>query len=128
MTKVTLAPLQHPGLNQPAQAAAEAVVGQYCADLLAEASRIEAAQNTSGSSELTSTMIRDADLILRRGYARRRKTPLLIGAQLVAAVGGFVTGLLTDKDSLKDPSQMVIFVALLTVTVTATVIAVMKEQ
>ncbi len=101
---------------------------RYAGDLLKEASRLEAAnKSTGGAPEITSTMVKDADILLRRGYARPSRKPLLIGAQLVATVGGFATGLLADMDKLRDPNTLVLFVVLLAVTITAVVLALVKE-
>lgn len=115
-------------MNGPAQTAFATAVSRYSADLLAEASRLEAATNTSGTAELTSTMVQDADLLLRRGYAKRRKSRLLVCAQIVSAVGGWLTGVLTNGNVLKTPLGLGSFVVVLTVTLTALLVAVMKEH
>lgn len=101
---------------------------RYGSDLFAEASRLEAATSSaSGDPEITTTMIKDADILLRRAYAKRRKSRVLIGAQLVSVVGSFVTGLLLDVDKLKEPRTMVLFIGLLSATIVATVITVLKD-
>ncbi len=103
-------------------------VERYAEDLLKEASRLEVANKaTSGDPEITSTMVKDADILLRHGYARPAKKPLLIGAQLVATVGGFLTGLLADMEKLRDPNTLVLFVVILTFTITATVVGLVKD-
>jgi hypothetical protein len=103
-------------------------VEKYACDLLREASRLEASgKATQGDPEITSTMVRDADLLLRKGYVRPAKKPLLIAAQMASPIAGFLTGLLGDMDLLKEPWTMVLFVVLLAVTITSTAIAVLKE-
>lgn len=115
-------------LNALAVGEFRAAIEQYAGDLFREAGRLEAtAKSTKGVPEVTSTMVKDADILLRRGYARQPKKPLLVLSQLVATVGGFVTGLLADMDKLKDATTLVVFVILLTLTITATVIAVIKD-
>jgi hypothetical protein len=115
-------------LKERAAAEYRGAVERYAVDLLKEASRLEAAnKGTSGDPEITSTMVKDADILLRRGYARPSKKPLLIGAQLVATVGGFVTGLLADMDKLRDANALVLFVVILTLTITAAVVALVKD-
>lgn len=115
-------------LKERAAAEYRDAVERYAGDLLKEASRLEAAnKGTSGDPEITSTMVKDADILLRRGYARPSKKPFLIGAQLVATVGGFVTGLLADMEKLRDATTLVWFVVLLAVTITAAVLALVKE-
>lgn len=115
-------------LNAPASGELKACVERYAADLLGEANRLEAAtKSTDGGPEITSTMIKDADILLRRGYRRPPKGRVLIVAQLVATVGGFLTGLFADAEKLKSPIGFSVFVLALALTVTATVVAVMKE-
>jgi hypothetical protein len=115
-------------LKERAAAEYQVAVEKYAADLLKEASRLEAAATgTAGEPEITSTMVKDADILLRRGYVRPSKKPLLITAQLLATVGGFVTGLLADTEKLKAPGTLVFFIVLLAVTITAAVVAVLKD-
>lgn len=115
-------------LNQPAEAQTIAALKRYADDLLAEASRLEAVlKTTSGNPEITSSMIKDADLLLRRGYRKPRKSRLLIGSQIIAPVSGFLTGMLADLKLLAEPQWLVAFVIVLTVTITSTVIVVLKE-
>jgi hypothetical protein len=59
-----------------AQAAGELAraLTSYANDLLQEAGRLEASQrSSSGSPEITSSMLTDANVLLRRGYRRRRR-------------------------------------------------------
>lgn len=115
-------------LNQQAANQYKHAVEGYAEDLLKEASRLEAtAKSSPGDPEITSTMVKDADLLLRRGWVRPAKKPLLIASQLLATIGGFLTGLLADMDKLKDAATLVVFVVLLTVTITAAVVALMKD-
>jgi len=126
--QITVADVGGEMLNPQAQAALTEATGRYAADLLAEAGRLEAVVNTSGGSpELTSSMIQDADLLLRRGYWKPKKTWGIQAAQISAAVGGFATGFLSDAEKLKEPVALVVFVLVLAGTITATVVSVVKE-
>lgn len=119
---------QNLSLNAPAEGAVKVAVEKFTEDLLAEAGRLEAALNSSGANpEITSSMIQDAALLLRRGYAKPRKHWGTKVAQVVSAVGGVVTGLLADTEKLKDTSTLVLFVVLAVTTITATVVGVLKE-
>jgi hypothetical protein len=103
-------------------------ISKYADDLLKETNRLEAtAKSTGGDPEITSNMVKDADLLLRRGWVRPKKKRSLVAAQITAAVGGFITGLLTDGERLKEPGMLVLFVVVLAITITATVISVMGE-
>jgi hypothetical protein len=114
-------------LNAPTQVELRASVERYAEHLLREASRLEAAaKSTQGSPEITSTMIKDADILLRRGYVRQQKDPVVIGAQVVSTLGSFVTGLFANSEALRQPTTLVLFIVLLTITITASVVAIMK--
>jgi len=115
-------------LNERAKAEFKEAVDRYAEALLKEASRLESAtKSTAGKPEITSTMVKDADILLRRGYTHPRKQVSLIAAQLVATVGGFFTGILADATRLKEPSGLAIFVVVLTITTASAVITVVKE-
>lgn len=115
-------------LNHQALAEYQKAVARYSEDLLSEAGRLEATSHTSaGNPEITSSMVRDADLLMRRGYLRPRKSRLLILAQVVSTVFGFLTGLLADSQQLQSVGSLFRFVLVLTVTITTTVIVVLKD-
>lgn len=115
-------------LNENARQQVQVSVRKFAGELLEEASRLEAAGHTGqGDPQITSSMVSDANLLLRRGYARRKKHPMLIGAQVVALVGGFLTGLFADADKLKDTGNLVTFVILLTITIATSVAVVLKD-
>jgi hypothetical protein len=105
----------------------QGLVQKYADALLTEAERIEAVTNSTGSAELTSQMLRDADLFLRRGYARAPRRARDKIPQLLAAVGAFVVGILSNETFLSSPGKLAAYVALLAITITATVVAVLKD-
>ena len=114
--------------NPQAIAIAQASVGKYADDLCKEAGRLEAgARTTGGDPEITSSMVRDADLLLRRGYRQPRLRGWAITARVGAPVAGFLTGLLADLQKLKEPEWLIAFIVLLAITITVTVIVASKE-
>jgi hypothetical protein len=73
-------------------------------------------------------MISDADLLLRRAYRRPRKKLWVIIAQLVSPVTGIITGVLVDLELLtSNPGWLVTFMVFLSISIIATVVAVLKE-
>lgn len=115
-------------LNEPAKQELVKAVSQYSEVLLSEASRLEAAGNTStGDPEITSSMVRDADLLLRRGYRKPRKGPLLMTAQIASPILGIGTGILADAEKLEQTNNLLMFIALLVLSVITTVLLVVKE-
>jgi hypothetical protein len=115
-------------LNGPAVIELQSLMKRYSDDLLAESSRLEATTKTSaGSPEITSSMIKDADLLLRRGYRRPKKKWYQILTQVCAPLFGVITGLLGTKENIKDPGMMIWFIICLIITILSTVITVVKD-
>lgn len=101
---------------------------KYVDDIVKEAGRLEAgAHSAAGDPEITSSMLADADLLLRRGYRRPRRRKLMTCAKIFSPVGGVLTGLLADFEKLKEPRNLVLFVVLLVITVTTTVVVALEE-
>jgi hypothetical protein len=114
--------------NTQAVAITQASVLKFADDLCKEAGRLEAAARTTGGDpEITSSMVRDADLLLRRGYRQPRLRGWMVTARVAAPVAGFVTGLLADLQKLKDPEWLIAFIVLLAITITVTVLVASKE-
>lgn len=115
-------------LNIGATDEAKKCLQLYTDDLLNEAGRLEAEYNsTGGDPEITRTNIADADLHLRRRYQHVRKSNWLIFGKIFSPIGGLVTGLIGSLGNLTDPINFIGFTLFLIVTVTATVLLVVKE-
>jgi len=114
-------------LNTGAVGEFHAALVRYSEDLMREASRLEAVSNTTGKPEITGSMVRDADLLLRKGYRNRAKSRLLSWAQVLGPSSGVITGLLFDRQSLQQPLNLVAFVVFLTLTLGATIFCSLKE-
>jgi hypothetical protein len=68
-------------------------VSRYGDDVLREAQRLEASQRaTRGEPEITSTMISDADTLLRRAYVRPQRPPSTIALVVISYVGAIGAG------------------------------------
>ncbi|MEA3078471.1 MAG: hypothetical protein QOF60_3379 [Actinomycetota bacterium] len=81
-------------LNSSARDEAERLIGLFTVDLVNEANRLEAALNTEGASpEVTPAMIRDADHVVRRGFARRKRSGKAITARFAGLGGTAVLGI-----------------------------------
>lgn len=115
-------------LNGPAGTELERCVERYQAELLAEAGRLEAAAHTADTEpEITSSMVRDADLLLRRGYRKPKQSNGWIAAKITALVGSFLTGMLADLNKLTHPKALITFIVILSVTIVFSVITTLKE-
>lgn len=109
-------------LNPPARSELARCVTQFSLDLLAEAGRLEANANTArGRPEITTSMVRDADILLRHRYVRPHQSWSSRILKLTAVVSGILTGLMADAAFLKELSHLVLFIFGVVVTVASTV-------
>lgn len=112
-------------LNEPAKEELVAAIESYSDRLLREASRLEAATSTTGTDpEITSTMVRDADLLLKRAYRKPKKKPAVIVGEIVGPTTGLIAGMLANMKLLQSPVLFAIFIVLLAISVTSTVLVV----
>lgn len=117
-----------PYLNKPAREHMRKHVEGYIDKLLNEASRLEAAQRTTGGDpEINSSMINDAEHLMSHGYQKHRKPGWITACQVVAMLSVLFTGLVFDFERLKDPVMLVVFVVLLAIAITFNVIVLMKD-
>lgn len=115
-------------LNRPAKAELQKVIENYYNDLLKEANRLEATSKaTQGSPEITSTLIKDADLLFRRGYRKPKRSPWLKAAQIGSTVASVITGILADPETLKSTLLIILFIVVFSIAIATTVLVVAKE-
>lgn len=82
-------------LNDNAKAVLKTSVAKYAEDVLQEAGRYERNwRSAEGDPEITSSMIHDANTVLRRGFVKPPKSALVLIAvgvtNLLALVAGFL--------------------------------------
>ena len=115
-------------LNEPAEAELASCVEKYISELLQEASRLEAAgKTTTGDPEITSSMIKDAALLTKRGYRKAKKNAWHIALQIIAAASTLITGLLFDFEKLKQPIMLAVFILLFSIALITTTLVIAKE-
>lgn len=97
-------------------------VERYANALLEEVERLEAAQRTGGGddAEYTSSMVTDADRLLRRAYRTpRRRTRGEISWRIGVAVGLILVGVATNN--LKEIWGIILFVVAVAVALGGTI-------
>jgi hypothetical protein len=115
-------------LNEPAKNQLLSSCRRYIEELLREAGRLEADQNTTGGDpEITSSMINHAETVLRRAFVRPKKLPWIIACQIGAVVFSLLAGLLLDLEILKKPIWLVALIIVLVIAITCTVLVTIKE-
>ena len=115
-------------LNPRAQQQLKSNVNEYVDHLLAEASRIEADQHTAaGDPEISSSMIKDAAHLIKRGYQRHKKSGWHLTLDIAGSLSALFVGLMFDFDRLKDPLMLVAFLVLLAVAIGVNIVTIMRD-
>jgi len=84
-------------LNDAARAKFEASVQKFASDLLDEAERLEAGTSTAGGApEITSSIVDDANLLVRRAYRRPPRSMVATCAQIWTGAALIVVGVATN--------------------------------
>jgi len=113
-------------LNEPAKSEFRDCVAKFAHDLTEEASRLEAAiKTTPGNPEITSSMVRDAYILLKRGYKKPRKPWWLVASQIIASLATLSTGFVIAK--LDEPWGLMAFVFSFGVAAFFTILTIFKE-
>jgi hypothetical protein len=117
-------------LSKNAKDELKTICKKYSEEILDEASRIEASRrNPETDSEITATIIKEADIFKKRFPTKIKKTWWLKIIQLIAFISSIVTGSLLDTDKFKETSHVIWFIIALFVAISTTVfITFNKEQ
>jgi len=116
------------GFNEKAKSKLEEASKEFVNDLIEESNRLESSRNTSGDDpEITSSMVNDAIILIRRGLAQPKKNLLIKGLRVLAAVLSLLVGVLYDKTKLQDSGYMFLFIAVITAAILTVTIATIKE-
>ncbi|MEI7868981.1 MAG: hypothetical protein WCI11_13915 [Candidatus Methylumidiphilus sp.] len=111
------------GFNDPAKEELKKSAIQFTEDLLKESFRIEASRNSSsGNPQVTSSMVSDATVLIRRGLAQPKKKLWVQLLRIAAAILSLAVGFTYDATKLQDKTYMLVFVivvafAIITVTI-----------
>jgi len=109
-------------LSSNARSELESLSKKYAEDILDEASRIEASRRNQGAkSEITATIIKEADIFQKRFSIRKNKPWWIKIIQIVGFVATLITGSLLDTDKFKETNHVIWFIVMLFISVATTV-------
>jgi hypothetical protein len=116
------------GFNAPAKAELKKATLKFADDLLKEAYRIEASHNpAAGNPQVTSSMVMDAAILIRRGLAQPKKKLGIKLFRIAAAVLALVVGFTYDATKLQDKTYMLVFVVTVTLAIIAVTVSIILE-
>lgn len=116
------------GFNEQAKAKLSEAATEFIGDLIEESNRLESSRNTSGNDpEITSSMVNDARILIRRGLAQPKKDFGLKILRIAAAVLSLLVGVLYDSEKLQSGGYMLLFIGVITAAILTVTISTIKE-
>lgn len=117
------------GFNDRAKEKLSEAATAFIGDLIEESNRLESSRNTTGDEpEITSSMVNDAQILIRRGLAKPRKGFGLKVLRVAAAVLSLLVGVLYDTTKLQSGGYMLLFIGVITAAILTVTISIIKEQ
>src|SRR5207248_10248111 len=108
------------GLNVQARDELQRAILLFADDLITEANRIDAGRNNTGSPQITSGIVTDAEILIRRGLLKPKGKWGLKVLRILAAVSALAVGVMYDPAKLQNGVYMLVFVTVIAVTVILT--------
>lgn len=126
--QITISDPELDGFTAQGRADLVASITTYKVDLLKEIGRIEAGQNAgSGVAEITSTMVKEAELVFGRGKIFQTKKHGAKILKVSAVLSLFVAGAMVQKEQLREFSYLIGFLIVLVIAVTTNIFAHLRD-
>ncbi len=117
------------GFNDQAKQELKTSIETFSDDLIAEANRIESSVNsTSQGPEITSSIVRDAKVIIRHKISKPKRNRCSILLKIGASVLSLVAGIMYQKEKLQDTTYLVFYIIIIALAILLTTITVIKEN
>jgi hypothetical protein len=116
------------GFNEQARARLRTVAVTFTEQLVEEANRIEAGRNSAqGDPEITSSMVHDAELSIRRGLGNPKKSWGTKILRIAGAVLSLLVGIIYNATKLQGPGYMFLFIAVVTAAIICVTISTLND-
>ncbi|MCD8741857.1 hypothetical protein LT679_14670 [Mucilaginibacter roseus] len=117
------------GFNDQAKQELELSVKTFSDDLIAEANRIESSVNsTSQGPEITSSIVRDAKVLIRHKISKPKKHIGSIILKIAASVFSLIAGTMYQKENLQNTIYLVLYIIVIALAILLTTLTVIKEN
>ncbi|WP_338359890.1 hypothetical protein [Yeosuana marina] len=117
------------GFNDQAKFELTNSVTDFSNDLIAESNRIESSLNTSNTGpEITSSIVRDAKVLLRHKISKPKKSFGLLALKIGASISSLLVGILYDKDKLQEGWYLIIYIIAIALAILLTTLTIFKEE
>lgn len=116
------------GFSQNARDQLQHVTNEYVTDVIEEANRLEATRSNSGKPpEVTSSMVDDANVLVRRGLIQSKGNYKLKILRISAAILSILAGILFDFGEFQNPVYMVVYLVVIAAAILTVTFSVIKE-
>ena len=116
------------GFNQPAKDELKKSATDFIDELIKESNRIESSRNpSSGNPQITSGMVTDATVFVRRGLIQPKKKIRVKVLRVISAIVSLLVGIIYDATKLQDKTYMLIFIVVVAITIIAVTISTIME-
>jgi hypothetical protein len=116
------------GFNNQARERLAAVTLEFAEELVEEANRIETGRNTThGEPEITSSMVHDAELSIRRGLSAPRKSRGSRILRIAGAVLSLFVGIIYNATKLQGAGYMFLFISVVTAAIICVTISTFND-
>lgn len=116
------------GFNQPAKDELKKSATDFIDELIKESNRIESSRNpSSGNPQITSGMVTDATVFVRRGLIQPKKKIRVKVLRVISAIVSLLVGIIYDATKLQDKTYMLIFIVVVAITIISVTISTIME-
>jgi hypothetical protein len=117
------------GFNNQAKIELKDSVVDFSNDLIAESNRIESSINTSTTGpEITSSIVRDAKVLLRHKISKPKKSYGSIALKIGASISSLIVGIMYDKDKLQNGVYLIGYIIVIALAILLTTVTIFKEE
>jgi hypothetical protein len=116
------------GFNSHSKKELSKAIKSFTDDLIKESNRIESSQkHTSSDPQITSSMVNDATIFIRRGLARPKIRIGTIVLRVFAAVLPLSAGILYDPNKLQNSNYMLFFILIVAAAIVVVTVSTIRE-
>jgi len=116
------------GFNDQSKTKLAEYIKEFGSDLITEANRLESDRNNSSQiPEITSSMVNDANTLIRRGLLKPKKEMLHYFLRIGSPILSMATSMMYDPNKLVDKTYMFFFIIALTATILTVTFSTIKD-
>jgi len=117
------------GFNDQARTELKDSILSFSNDLIAESNRLESSFNTaSNGPEITSSIVRDAKVLLRHKISKPKKSKQKIVIKLGASILSLAVGVMYDKELLQNGFYLILYILVIGGAILLTTLTILNEE